>query len=127
MHRRDTVFECQEALPRTGEWQAWRKSRGWGSHRATNPASGVGYPSSLKDQEHSIPCLGNREVWGLGDSRSMDSSVPLRPILPAGPRLSRELATEAAEEVKEKVCRLNQEVNLAWLFPSNPGEYCLGV
>ncbi|NP_001074663.1 potassium voltage-gated channel subfamily H member 4 [Mus musculus] len=30
---------------------------------------------------------------------------------PSGPRLSRELATEAAEEVKEKVCRLNQEIS----------------
>lgn len=29
----------------------------------------------------------------------------------SGPRLSRELATEAAEEVKEKVCRLNQEIS----------------
>ncbi|XP_036050461.1 potassium voltage-gated channel subfamily H member 4 [Onychomys torridus] len=30
---------------------------------------------------------------------------------PSGPRPSREPATEAAEEVKEKVCRLNQEIS----------------
>lgn len=47
-------------------------------------------------------------------------------MLPEGPRPSREPATEAAEEVKEKVCRLNQEVGLVWLFPAHPIEYCLG-
>lgn len=33
---------------------------------------------------------------------------------------SREVATEA-EEVKEKVCRLNQEVGWGWPLPSNLG------
>lgn len=130
MHRRDTVFECQEVLlPRAGEWQAWRKSRDWESGRATKPATDVGFPISLT-LERSIPCfLLARQQRGVGTWGFMlcELIVPLHPILPTGPRLSRELATEAAEEVKEKVCRLNQEVSLAWLFPSDPREYCLGV
>lgn len=67
MHRRDTVFECQEVLlPRAGEWQAWRKSRDWESHRATKPATGVGFPISLT-LERSTPCfLLARQQRGVG-------------------------------------------------------------
>jgi hypothetical protein len=56
----------------------------------------------------------------------MNSAAYPHPILPAGTRPSRELATEA-EEVKEKVCRLNQEVGWDWLLLSNPGECDLGI
>lgn len=49
----------------------------------------------------------------------------LHPILPAGPRPSQELATET-EEVKEKVCRLNQEVGWGWFLPPTLG-YHFGI
>lgn len=52
-------------------------------------------------------------------------TASLYPILPAGTRPSQTLATEA-EEMKEKVCRLNQEVGWGWFLASTFGEYHFG-
>nr|XP_004655429.2 potassium voltage-gated channel subfamily H member 4 [Jaculus jaculus] len=69
------------------------------------------------------PDLSPRIVDGIEDSSSTAEAPkfrfsrrpePPRPRSQAartGPRPSQELATEAAEEVKEKVCRLNQEIS----------------
>lgn len=50
----------------------------------------------------------------------------LHPILPVGIKPRQEVATEA-EEVKEKVCRLNQEVGRGWFLSSNFEEYHFGI
>ena len=64
-------------------------------------------------------------------AQAVDSCFPaltLRPfpsVLSAGTRSSQELATEA-EEMKEKVCRLNQEVGWCWLSPPTLENTILG-
>lgn len=71
------------------------------------------------------PAIGGDPAQAVDSCFPALTLPPFPSILSAGTRSSQELATEA-EEMKEKVCRLNQEVGWCWLLPSHLGKYYLG-